>query len=53
LTVRPSAVCRVMTKDPEFRQEEQSKPFPGMFVLGYWREALFQVNEQLGGLITA
>lgn len=52
LVVRPSSVCRVMTRAPEFRNEEISRPFVGQFVLGYWREALFALNEQLGGLIT-
>lgn len=53
MTMRPSAAVRVMTKAPEFRNEEISRPFVGQFVLGYWREALALVNEQLGGLITA
>jgi hypothetical protein len=53
LTLRPSAAARVMTKAPEFRNEAITRPFVGQFVLSYWREALTQVNEQLGGLITA
>ena len=52
LTMRPSAVVRVLTKAPEVRNEEISRPFVGQFILARWREALTKVNEQLGGLIT-
>lgn len=53
LTVRPTSVCRVLTKAPEVRRESIVRPFVGEFLLNYWREALFEVNDELGGLITA
>lgn len=52
LTMRPTACARVLTSAPEVRTEQQIDPSPSTYVLNRWVEALFEVNDQLGGLIT-
>lgn len=52
LTMRPTAAARVITSAPEVLTDELLTPYQGPYVLAKWQEALFEVNDELGGLIT-